>query len=82
MRELIVDEKHRITLPGELRRHLGTTSGSRLEAKQRGGEIIIKPLVPVRKPTEAIWGMAHDATEANPKNTARRAIAKRTRLSR
>ena len=81
MGELTVDEKHRITLPGELRRHLGITSGSRLEAEQRGGEIVIKPLVPVRKPTETIWGMARDATEANPKNTAREAIAKRPRLS-
>jgi AbrB family looped-hinge helix DNA binding protein len=82
MAELVVDEKHRITLPGELRRHLGIKCGSRVEAEQRGREIVIRPLVPVRKPTEAIWGLARDATEANPKNRAREAIAKRRRLGR
>jgi len=82
MGELVVDEKHRITLPGELRRRLGIRPGSRVEAEQRGGEIIIRPLVPVRKPTEAIWGLARDATDANPKRGAREAIAKRARLGR
>jgi len=80
MAELVVDEKHRITLPGELRRRLGIRSGSLVEAEQRGGEIVIRPLVPVRKPTEAIWGLARDAAEENPKNGARRAVARRTRL--
>lgn len=82
MGELVVDEKHRITLPGELRKRLGITSGTRVEAEQRGGEIIIRPLVPVRKPTEAIWGLARNAMEENPKKQARKAIAKRARLGR
>lgn len=29
MAELVVDEKHRVTLPSELRKRLGITSGSR-----------------------------------------------------
>ncbi len=58
MAELIVDEKRRITLPKELGARLGITSGSRLEVEQRGGEIVLKPLVPIKNPTEALWGLA------------------------
>ena len=79
MAELIVDEKHRVTLPKALRKSLGITSGTKLEAQQRGGEIIIRPAVPVRTPTEAIWGLASGIVQRNPKRQAREAIAKRKR---
>jgi len=69
--ELIVDEKHRVTLPRELRKRLGITSGSKLEAEQRGGEIVIRP---------AIRGLAPRAADRNPKKQARQAIAGRKRL--
>jgi len=78
--ELIVDEKHRVTLPRALRKNLGITSGTKLEAQQRGGEIIIRPAVPIRNPTDAIWGLASGIVQRNPKNQAREAIAKRKRL--
>jgi len=78
--ELIVDEKHRVTLPRELRRRLGIESGSKLEVEQRGGEIVIRPSVPINKPTEAIWGLAPTAVGRNPKRQAREAMAKRNRL--
>jgi len=78
--ELIVDEKHRVTLPRELRKRLGITSGSKLEAEQRGGEIVIRPAVLIRKPTEAIWRLAPRAADRNPKKKARQAIAGRKRL--
>jgi len=78
--QLIVDEKHRVTLPRELRRSLGITSGSKLEAEQRGGEIVIRPAVPVKNPTQAIWGLAPTIRVKNPKRQAREAVAKRKRL--
>jgi AbrB family looped-hinge helix DNA binding protein len=78
--ELIVDEKHRVTLPRALRKNLGITSGTKLEAQQRGGEIIIRPAVPIRNPTDAIWGLASGIVQRNPKHQAREAIAKRKRL--
>jgi AbrB family looped-hinge helix DNA binding protein len=78
--ELTVDQKHRVTLPRELRKNLGITSGSKLEVERRGSEIIIRPAVPVKKPTEAIWGLARGVRERNPKRQARQAIAKRQRL--
>jgi len=78
--ELIVDEKNRVTIPRELRRRLGIESGSKLEVQQRGGEIVIRPAVPVKKPTEAIWGLAARTVNRNPKRQAREAIAKRKRL--
>jgi AbrB family looped-hinge helix DNA binding protein len=77
--ELTVDEKHRVTLPRALRKSLGITSGTKLEAEQRGGEIIIRPAVPVRNPTEAIWGLASGIVQRNPKRQAREAIARRKR---
>jgi AbrB family looped-hinge helix DNA binding protein len=77
--ELIVDEKHRVTLPKTLRKSLGITSGMKLEAQQRGGEIIIRPAVPVRNPTEAMWGLASGIVQRNPKRQAREAIARRKR---
>jgi AbrB family looped-hinge helix DNA binding protein len=77
MAQLVVDEKHRITLPKDLRKRLGIRSGSKLEADQRGGEIIIRPVVPIRNPTEAIWGLAPSSPDRNPKGQAREAIAKR-----
>jgi AbrB family looped-hinge helix DNA binding protein len=78
--ELIVDEKHRVTLPRELRKHLGITSGSRLEAEQKGSEIVIRPVVPVKNPTDAIWDLASGVRDRNPKRLAREAIAKRSKL--
>ena len=80
MAELVVDEKHRVTLPRELRKSLGITSGSKLEAEQRGGEIVIRPVVPIKRPTEAMWGLARKAVDRNPKRRAREAIARRRRL--
>ena len=80
MADLIVDEKHPVTLPRELRKSLGITPGSKLEAEQRGGEIVIRPTVPIKKPTEAIWRLAPRAVGRNPKRQAREAIAKRERL--
>jgi len=77
--ELTVDEKHRVTLPKALRKSLGITSGTKLEAQQRGGEIIIRPAVPVRNPTEAIWGLTSGIMQRNPKRQAREAIARRKR---
>jgi AbrB family looped-hinge helix DNA binding protein len=78
--ELIVDEKHRVTLPRELRKSLGIQSGSKLEVEQRGGEIVIRPAVPMKQPTEAIWGLAPLTVDRNPKKQAREVIAKRKRL--
>ena len=77
MAELIVDEKHRVTLPRALRKNLGITSGTKLEAQQRGGEIIIRPAVPIRNPTDTIWSLASGIVQRNPKHQAREAIAKR-----
>ena len=79
MPELIVDQKHRVTLPRELRKTLGITYGSRLEAEQRAGEIVMRPVVPIRNPTQAIWGLVTTASERNPKRVARQAIAIRKR---
>ena len=80
MAELVVDEKHRVMLPRELRTRLGITSGSKLEAEQRGGEIIMRPVVPVKKPTQALWGLAREVPGRNAKREAREAIARRRRL--
>ncbi len=81
MAEVTVDRKHRITLPTELRRRLGITSGSKLEAEQRGTEIVIRPAVPVKRPTEAMWGLARGIVQRNPKKHARKAIASRKKLA-
>jgi len=78
--KLIVDEKHRVTLPRELRESLGITSGSKLEAEEKGNEIVIRPVVPIEKPTGEIWGLAPRAADRNPKKQARQAIASRKRL--
>lgn len=78
--QLIVDEKNRVTIPLELRRKLGIVSGSRLEAAQVGAEIVIRPAVPVKKPTESIWELVKNAGGRNPKKQARQAIAERKRL--
>ena len=80
MAQLVVDEKNRVTLPRELRKRLGITSGSRLEAEQKGSEIVIRPIVPVKNPTDTIWGLATGVVDRNPKRRAREAIAKRRRL--
>ena len=80
MAELIVDEKRRITLPKELGGRLGITSGSRLEVEQRGSEIVLKPLVPIKNPTEALWGLARGRGKWSPKKEAREAMANRKRL--
>lgn len=80
MAEVVVDEKNRVTLPRELRRRLGIESGSKLEVEQIGTKIVITPAVPMKKPTESIWGLAAKATGRNPKRQAREAIAKRKRL--
>jgi AbrB family looped-hinge helix DNA binding protein len=80
MRELIVNKKRRATLPRELRKSIGIAPGSRLEAEQREGEIIIRPAVLNKKPTDAIWGLVTRAGERNPKSLARDAIAIRKRI--
>jgi len=41
-----------------LRRRLGIVSGSKIEVEQMGAEIVIRPAVPLKKPTESIWGLA------------------------
>jgi len=78
--QVVVDEKHRVTLPRRLRRSLGIKSGSTLEVEQVGAKIVISPPVAIKKPTEAIWGLAKNAEGRNPKRQAREAIAKRKRL--
>jgi len=78
--EVIVDEKNRLTLPRELRRKLGIESGSKLQIEQVGAQIVIKPAVPIKEPTESIWGLAARGSGRNPKEQAREAIAKRKRL--
>lgn len=80
MAELVVDEKNRVTLPRELRRKLGIVSGSRLEAEQIGTRIVIRPAVPIEKPTESIWGLVRKTVLSNPKKQARTAIARRKRM--
>ena len=80
MAELVVDDKHRVTIPRELRKRLGIEAGSKLEVQQRGREIVIRPAVPIEKPTEAMWGLVASAVNQNPKRQAREAIAKRKRL--
>lgn len=82
MTEVRVDEKHRITLPKELREPLGIVSGSVLDAEHKGGAIILVPKVPVKGPTQALWGMAAGIIEETPKKVAREAIAKRSKLGR
>ena len=76
MGEVVVDEKNRVTLPRDLRRRLGIVSGSKLEVELVGAEIMIRPAVPVKKPTESVWGLVK-AAQRNPKRQAREAIAKR-----
>ena len=61
-----MDEKNRLTLPRELRRRLGIESGSKLQLEQVGAQIIIKPAVPIKEPTESIWGLA--ARGSQPKS--------------
>ncbi len=80
MGELIVDEERRITLPKELTGRLGITSGSRLEVEQRGGEIVLKPLVSIKKPTEVLWGLVRSRGRVSPKKEAREAIANTKKL--
>jgi len=82
MTEVKVDEKHRITLPKELREPLGIVSGSILDAEYKGGAIILVPKVPVKGPTQTLWGMATGIIEETPKKVAREAIAKRSKLGR
>jgi len=77
---VVVDEKHRVTLPRRVRRSLGIRSGSRLDVEQVGAKIVISPPVAIRKPTEAIWGLARGVEGGNPKRQAREAIARRKRL--
>lgn len=75
MSEIAVDEKHRITLPKELREQLGISPGTVLEAEYRDGDIVLKPKLPLRRPTEALWGIAKGIVEESPKKVARKAIA-------
>lgn len=70
-----MDKKYRIVLPKELRKPFGITAGSVLEAELKKGVIILKPKVPIQKPTEALWGMAKGILEESPKKVARKAIA-------
>ncbi len=78
--QVVVDEKHRVTLPRRLRRSLGIKSGSTLEVEQVGAKLVISPSVAIKKPTEAIWGLARKVEGGNPKRQVREAIAKRKRL--
>ena len=82
MTEVRVDEKHRITLPKELREPLGIVSGSVLDAKYKGGAIMLVPKVPVKGPTQTLWGLAAGTMEETPKKVAREAIAMRSKLGR
>lgn len=82
MTEVKVDEKHRITLPKELREPLGIVSGSILDAEHKGGAIVLVPRVPVRRPTQTLWGMAAGIKEESPKKVAREAVAERSKLGR
>jgi len=75
MKEVSVDKKYRIVLPKELRKPFGITAGSVLEGESKKGVIILKPKVPVQKPTEALWGMVKGIVEESPKKVARKAIA-------
>jgi len=77
MTEVSVDKKYRIVLPKELRKPLGIAAGAVLEAEYEKGAIILRPRVPVKKPTEALWGMAKGIVEESPKKVARGAISKR-----
>jgi len=79
MTEVGVDKKYRIVLPKELRKPFGIEAGSVLEAKYKKGEIILKPKVPIKKPTEALWGIAKGIVEESPKKVARKAIAQQSR---
>jgi len=82
MTEVRVDDKHRITLPKEVREPLGIVSGSVLEAEYKGGAIILVPKVPVKGPTQNLWGLAAGIIEETPKKIAREAIAMRSKLGR
>ncbi len=82
MTEVRVDEKHRITLPKELREPLGIVSGSVLDAEYKRGAIILVPKVPVKGPTQTLWGLAAGIIEESPKKVAREAIAMRSKLGR
>jgi len=82
MTEVRVDHKNRIVLPKELRESLGIVPGSMVNAEYRGGAIILVPKVPVKGPTQALWGLAMGIIEDDPKKVARRAIAKRSKLGR
>ena len=75
--EVTVDEKDRIVVPRPLREKLGIEPGTVLEVEYKHGGILVKPKVPFRQPTEALWGMAKTLVEENPKKTARKAIASR-----
>lgn len=77
MTEVIVDKKHRVVLPKELRKPLKIAAGSVLEAEYKEGAIFLTPKVPIKRPTEALWGMAEGVEEESPKKVAREAIAKR-----
>lgn len=75
MSEIVLDEKHRITLPKELRERLGISPGTVLEAEYRDGSILLRPKLPLRRPTETLWGMVKGVVEESPKKVARKAIA-------
>ncbi|KPV63516.1 MAG: hypothetical protein AOA66_0793 [Candidatus Bathyarchaeota archaeon BA2] len=75
-----MDKKYRIVLSKELRKPFGIVAGSVLEAEYKGGAIILKPKVPVQKPTEALWGVAKGIVEESPKKVARKAIAQHSKL--
>jgi AbrB family looped-hinge helix DNA binding protein len=75
MSEVSVDGKYRVVLPKKLRELLGIKPGSVLEAEHDRGAIVLRPKIPVPKPTEALWGIAGKIIEKNPKRVARRAIA-------
>ncbi len=77
MIEVAVDRRHRITIPKELRRPLGIRPGSTLEVIREKGKLLLIPNLPVKNPTERLWGLAAGIRDRNPKKTARRAIATR-----
>ena len=80
--EVIVDERNRVTLPKRVREELGIAEGSVLEVERKGGAVLFTPKVPVKRPTEALWGMAAGVLEESPKRVAREAVGKRLRLGR
>lgn len=75
--EVVVDRKHRVTIPKQLRHRMRIDAGSTLVVNFVNGLITMRPRVPVAKPTETLWGLVGGAADESPKSVARRAIVER-----